>query len=330
MALPGLQAGDTDVGLWVAAALTPRPAPAAIAVGGRRTRWSGAVAAPVAATVTGSVAAAPGASAVSAPQWSASPFAPLVRAVIGLLLTLGGMNTTNPQPNNPIQQVLYSLAKGLSSAFDPAPPPGSPTVEAADPLSGTVAGSLGFPTGGGLSFTATDPSQGSVEVTADGTFTYTPTAEARQSAGAATTDTFTATAHNGLSTSSVSVTVPVDPGTPIAGSPTINTPNPDTGIVTGAAIFTDTAGRTLTYSTPATSNSGGTVTLNTSTGVFTYTPTDTQRQNATDTTTDTFTVTATNGCVRPPKTISGGGIGCWAAVGGSRRLHCRHRHDRQR
>ncbi|MCB1291671.1 MAG: VCBS domain-containing protein [Mycobacterium sp.] len=227
-----------------------------------------------------------------------------MRAVIGLLLTLGGMNTANPQPNNPIQQVLYSLAKGLSSVFDPAPPPGSPTVEAADPLSGTVAGSLGFPTGGGLTFTATDPAQGSVEVTADGTFTYTPTTEARQSAGAATTDTFTATAHNGLSTSSVSVTVPVDPGTPIAGSPTINTPSPDTGTVTGAAIFTDTAGRTLTYSTPAESSGGGAVSLDSATGMFTYTPTEAQRQDAGDTSTDSFVVTASNGVRSATETVS--------------------------
>ncbi|MEZ5130353.1 MAG: VCBS domain-containing protein [Mycobacterium sp.] len=302
----GPQVADTGAGrVGVAAALTPRPAPATIAasVGGDAAA-AGAVAAPVAATVTGSVAAAPGASAVSAPQWSASPFAPLVRAVIGLLLTLGGMNTANPQPNNPIQQVLYSLAKGLSSALDPAPPPGSPTVEAADPLSGTVAGSLGFPTGGGLTFTATDPAQGSVEVTADGTFTYTPTTEARQSAGEATTDTFTATAHNGLSTSSVTVTVPVDPGTPIAGTATVNTPNPDTGVVTGAAIFTDTAGRTLTYSTPAASSSGAAVSLDSATGLFTYTPTEAQRQDADDTTTDTFTVTATNGVRTATETIS--------------------------
>jgi VCBS repeat-containing protein len=67
------------------------------------------------------------------------------------------------------------------------------------------------------------------------------------------------------------------------------------GTVTGFAQFTDTASRTLSYSTRATSTGGGSVSVNAGTGAFTYIPTQAQRQAATATTTDTFTITASNG-----------------------------------
>ncbi len=51
-------------------------------------------------------------------------------------------------------------------------------------------------------------------VTDDGTYTYTPTEVARQAATGSTTDAFVATVHSGLSTRSVTVVVPVDPGPP--------------------------------------------------------------------------------------------------------------------
>ncbi|GAA2790544.1 beta-propeller fold lactonase family protein [Mycolicibacterium pallens] len=248
----------------------------------------------------------------------------MAKALEGLLLSLGGMSTTNPKPTNQIQRFLYSLAKGLSNTFDSAPPPGTPTVGTPDLNTGTVTGSLGFATGTGLTFTHSQPSQGTVTVASDGTYIYTPNQAARQAATATTTDTFTATVHEGLSTNSVTVTVPVDPGTPVAGTPTVGSPNVSTGVVTGNAVFTDTAGRTLTYTpgdqqyplnapppiTPngpvftSTSNGGGTVTLNYFTGVFTYMPSEAQRQTATATTTDTFTVTAFNSVRTATETVT--------------------------
>ena len=106
----------------------------------------------------------------------------------------------------------------------------------------------------------------------------------------------------------------VDPGlyppTPIlsAGTPTVGTPDSSTGVVSGVAVFTDTAGRTLSYSLGAgglgaTSTGGGAVSVNAATGAFTYTPTLAQRQGAGGSTTDTFTVTANNGVRTATQTI---------------------------
>lgn len=228
----------------------------------------------------------------AAPSWSPSPFSPISKVLVGLLLSLGGMNWTSPNPSNAIQQFVYSVAKRINDVLDPAPEPGTPTVGIPNLTTGVVTGSLGFPAGNGLTFTTTQPATGTVVVASDGTFTYTPTQSARQAAGLSTTDTFTATVHEGLSASSVSVTVLVDPGTPVAGIPTVGTPDQH-GNVTGTAAFTDTAGRSLTYSAPTTTTGGGTVSIDTSTGAFTYSPTQTQRLNAGANTTDTFTVTAT-------------------------------------
>ena len=90
----------------------------------------------------------------------------------------------------------------------------------------------------------------------------------------------------------------------MAGTPTVGTPNPTTGLVIGGAVFTDTAGRTLTYSAPTLSTGGGTVSINASTGAYTYTPTHGQRQVSTATTTDTFTVIASNGVRSASETVT--------------------------
>ncbi|MCB0933457.1 MAG: family 16 glycosylhydrolase, partial [Mycobacterium sp.] len=100
------------------------------------------------------------------------------------------------------------------------------------------------------------------------------------------------------------VTVTVDPGVPTAGPVTVGDPDTTTGQVTGALVFTDTAGRTLTYSGPATSTGGAAVTIDPATGAFTYTPTELQRQAVTDTTTDTFTITADNGVRTTTETLT--------------------------
>ncbi|WP_344791244.1 Ig-like domain-containing protein [Mycolicibacterium pallens] len=222
--------------------------------------------------------------------------------VVGLLLSLSGATTTGPAPTNPIQRALYSLAKGLSNTFDPAPGPGTPTVGTPDAKTGVVAGSLGFATGNGLTFTATDPSQGTVTVTDDGTYTYTPTEVARQAATGSTTDAFVATVHSGLSTRSVTVVVPVDPGTPVAGTVSVESPDPTTGVVTGSAKFTDTAGRSLTYSVVTTSTGGGAVSIDAATGQFTYTPTHAQRLSGANS--DIIAVTASNGARIATETVT--------------------------
>jgi len=106
-------------------------------------------------------------------------------------------------------------------------------------------------------------------------------------------------------TATQTITVGVDAGTPIAGTPTVSTPNLTTGTVSGTAVFSDTPGRTLTYSAPATSKGGGTVAIsNPSTGAFTFTPTTTQRRSATTTTTDTITITVSNGVRTTTQTIT--------------------------
>jgi YVTN family beta-propeller protein len=129
------------------------------------------------------------------------------KAIVGFVLSLGGMSTANPTPGNPVQQALYSLAKDFNDVLDPAPPAGKPTVNTRNQTTGVVTGDLGFPTGNGLTFTATQPSSGMVTVADDGSFTYTPSQAALM--GNASTDAFAAVAHEGLSTSAVSVTVPI-------------------------------------------------------------------------------------------------------------------------
>ena len=158
-----------------------------------------------------------------------------------------------------------------------------------------------------LTYTAPTTSRGGGTVsidTATGTFVYTPTTAQRRTAGAATTDTFTVRATNGARSITQTVTVNVDPGTPIATAPTVGVPEAVSGVVTGSVVFTDTAGRGLTYSGPATSTGGGTVSIDPTTGAFTYTPTAVQRQTATDTTTDTFTVSADNGVRTTAQTVT--------------------------
>ena len=79
---------------------------------------------------------------------------------------------------------------------------------------------------------------------------------------------------------------------PVAGTPTVGTPDPTTGVVTGTLNFTEPAGLPMTYAV-ATNPTLGSVTVN-SAGVFTYTPTTTARQAATAATADSFVVTASD------------------------------------
>ena len=152
-----------------------------------------------------------------APGVPVSPFEGVANLVAKVLLAVGGMNPANPMPNpaNPVQLLLFSLAAGLEKTFDPAPKAGTPTMSAADPTTGTITGSLGFATdpSGDLTFTAPASSTGGGTVTVypDGSYSYTPTSAQRQAATTTPTDTFAATVHDGLSSNAVTVTVPVTP-----------------------------------------------------------------------------------------------------------------------
>ena len=221
------------------------------------------------------------------------------------MLSLSGMSTSNPNPANGFQQFLYSIARESTTPSNHHPQ--RARAQSAPPTStqATCPDQLGFPTGSGLTYTATQPARGSVTVASDGTYTYTPNQSARQTAGLTTTDTFTATVHEGLST---------QPGHRHGSGRSRDTgggyiqpsehPTPSLALVTGSAVFTDTAGRTLAYSTPTLSTAGGTVSLDTSTGAYSYTPTQAQRQAATLTTTDAFTVTASNGVDSATETVT--------------------------
>jgi len=195
---------------------------------------------------------------------------------------------------------LRSAPAPSAAAAVPTLTPGTPDVFAPN-IKGVVYGGARIKNvgAGALTFTTPATSAGGATVSVNattGAFSYTPTQAQRQTAGLTTTDTFTITATNsrGVTTSQI-VTVPVDPGTPVAKTPWI--PNPDryTGTVKGISKFGDESGRALTYSTPATTTGGATVAINPTTGEFVYTPTQAQRQAAGLNTTDTFTVTANNG-----------------------------------
>ena len=241
---------------------------------------------------------------IQPPSVKISPLEGLGAFVANVLLGIGGMNPANPQPANPIQLLLYAAAARIEEFVDPAPPAGAPIVGAADPNSGVVSGTAVFALdlSSDVTLTAAAKSTGGGAVqlnSTTGTFTYTPS-QAQQlsaeTAGVVGSDAFTVTAHDGLSTSTEKVTVPVDPGTPQAGIPTVGKPG-STGAVVGTAAFTDPAGGTLTYGSPVSSTGGGTVVVDGS-GTYTYTPSQAQQQAAETAGvvgSDAFTVTASNG-----------------------------------
>ena len=232
-----------------------------------------------------------------APRFAQGTFLPRLLNLVESLL--GVTPGVTPDPRDTIKVFLYGFFTRLQEHIDPAPTAGAPIVGTADPNTGKVIGAAGFTTTPGDDVTYTAPTTstggGAISVvTSTGAFTYTPSAAQRLTAVIGTTDTFVITAHDDLLTSTVTVTVPVDGGTPVARIPTVGTPQAGTGVVVGNAVFTDPAGRTLTYSAGTTSSGGGAVTIDTATGAFTFTPTPTQRFGGTFNT-DIFTVTASNG-----------------------------------
>jgi VCBS repeat-containing protein len=218
---------------------------------------------------------------------------------------------------------------------------GTPTVGIPDITTGALSGNAEFTDPGGrtLTYSAPATSTGGATVAINattGVYTYTPTVAQRQAATAATTDTFTVAADNGIVTATETVTVHVLPvvsggggggvDIPVPGIPTVGLPDPDTGVVTGAAVFTD-PGAHLTYSAPTTTANGGTISIDPATGAFLYTPpagvplagvplvgtpdptTGVVTGTAVFTTgpsqpTDTFTVTASNGTHQAAETVT--------------------------
>ena len=85
--------------------------------------------------------------------------------------------------------------------------------------------------------------------------------------------------------------------TPLAGTPTVSTLDPSTGVVIGTLGFTEPAGQPLTYSV-TTNPARGSVTVD-STGAFTYTPTQ-----ATTAAIDMFAVTASDGIAATSETVT--------------------------
>ncbi|MBX7450659.1 tandem-95 repeat protein [Mycolicibacterium sp. 3033] len=199
----------------------------------------------------------------------------------------------------------------VSVAILPAPN-SAPTNGTANPgqpdASGKVSGTVTATDANGDPLTysgSTSTAKGSVVVNANGTFLYTPTDAARHAASALTAsaadkqDTFTVTVSDGRGgTLQVPVTVTISPSNAAPqGSFSAGAPASD-GTVTGTVTSTDANGDVRTYSGPATSVNGGTVTLDAATGAFTYKPTAAMREQATQTPgidTDTFTVTITDG-----------------------------------
>jgi VCBS repeat-containing protein len=130
---------------------------------------------------------------------------------------------------------------------------------------------------------ATDPTNGTVTVTANGSYTYTPTANYHGS------DSFTYTVsdgNGGSNTYTISITVNAVNDAPVAAGATVST-NEDTALSGSLPSATDTENDTVTYA-KATDPAHGTVTVNAN-GSYTYTPTANYHGS------DSFTYTVSDG-----------------------------------
>jgi YVTN family beta-propeller protein/VCBS repeat-containing protein len=171
-----------------------------------------------------------------------------------------------------------------------APIAGTPTVGTPDTNTGAVTGLLNFsdPDGDSLTYSVqTQPSAGAVVVTAAGAYTFTPNQAARDLAATTPgpdTTSVTVVASDGRLTRSVTFAVPISPPAapnraPVAGTPSVTSSDPATGVIAGLLNFTDPDGNPMTYSVPA-QPSAGTVTTNNSTGGYTFTPNQAARNAA--------------------------------------------------
>jgi VCBS repeat-containing protein len=179
-----------------------------------------------------------------------------------------------------------------------------------DPEGGSVTAVIG-----------TQPANGTVSLSSDGSFTYTPDADFYG------TDTFTYTASDGTNSSSaVTVTITVSG---VADAPTATadayTVAADSGVQAFSVLGNDSSApdgsQTLTISAVTQGTAGGTVTINgtsidytpvegfTGTDTFTYTITDTD--GLTDTATVTVTVASANNSLRGYVYVDGDGDGVY-------------------
>jgi VCBS repeat-containing protein len=176
------------------------------------------------------------------------------------------------------------------------------TVNKADPVGGTATGKVAVTDADGdtITYTASQPANGSVTFAPDGTFVYTPTDAARERARATTitdTDKFIVTVddgHGGIKTVTVTTAIAPRDAAPIANEPTIGAPATSTGAIKGSVTASDPDGDTFTFSGP-TRTTYGTVYV-TRSGTWTYTPSAAGRRAAAATPglTDTFAVTVTD------------------------------------
>jgi VCBS repeat-containing protein len=185
-------------------------------------------------------------------------------------------------------------------------PSAKATVSKADPVGGTVTGSIAVTDtdGDGVTYSATNPASGSVTVNPDGTFSYNPTEAARQQARvkkAIGTDKLTITVddgHGGVKTVTVTATIAPTDQAPVTGALDIGAPAASNGAIKGSLAASDPDNDKFSFS-GTTKTAKGYVSVS-SKGTFTYTPTAAARRAAASDTaneadkTDTFTITVTD------------------------------------
>ena len=236
-----------------------------------------------------------------------------------------------PPPVNPIadlasaiwvgpRRVHYSYENSYAT-LNPTPP----TVNTETAVINGNLGSAGLD-GDLLTYTVTNPSQGTLEVGKDGDYTYTPNAELAHTGG---TDTFSASvtglrlvrnvfgyagvlryvipkmALSGTAapdTTVVTVNIPrgLVNADPIVEAPTFGAMDSRTGSISGTISFTDADGDAAEFAT-RTAPTRGSVVVDATTGAFTYSPNAAGRHAAaangatTADLTDTFTIAVDDG-----------------------------------
>lgn len=263
--------------------LAKRQVPAALATPGLRT------------TVVGQPAV------ITANAKIAPPIA-LVLRLAASALSLVGIDIQSPTaPKSFLSALVWGVFRRVENSLGvSAPVAGTPSADPPDLVTGAVTGTLQFTDPNGLEINyriTTQTTKGTIGLDGAGAYTYTPTVAARLAAalaGAPVTDFFVVVADDGLKSTAAIITVAVSPDTPVAGTPTVNSPTA-TGVVSGSANFSDPASLAITFVVSVQPTQGAATT--TSTGAFTYTPTHDAQQAARDagrSGTDTFTITATN------------------------------------
>jgi YVTN family beta-propeller protein len=201
-----------------------------------------------------------------------------------------------------------------------APVPGTHTMNAPDPATGTVTGTVRFNDADNDALTyslVSGPSSGTLSLSPSGAFTYTPSAAARDAAAQTSFedfDSFTVRASDGLTSTTGPVSVLISPlastpnAAPVATTPTISTRDMTTGMVTGSWTVSDPDGNPLSYTVTGPANGSVTITQQGTTYTYAYTPTQSARLPAAGTPGadyDNFTVVFSDGraSVNVPVTV---------------------------